>query len=87
VYGIATIKTMKTTVDIPDALFQQAKAVAAERGVPFRELVESGLRLIVKGARPKKRFKLRDCSFHGDGLAPGITWEEIREKAYEGRSG
>jgi hypothetical protein len=78
---------VKTTVEISDALFQQAKAVAADQGVPFRELVESGLRLVVQQARPKKKFKLRDCSFHGDGLAPGITWEEIRDKAYEGRSG
>jgi hypothetical protein len=78
---------VKTTLEISDALFQQAKAVAAEKGVPFRELVESGLRLILKEARPKKKFKLRDCSFHGGGLTPGATWEEILDKAYEERGG
>ena len=81
------MRNVKTTVEISDALFQQAKAVAAEKGVSFRELVESGLRHILKEVRPRKKFKLRDCSFHGDGLTPGTTWEEILDKAYEKRSG
>jgi hypothetical protein len=29
---------MKTTVEIPDALFRRAKATAAERGVPLKDL-------------------------------------------------
>ena len=78
---------MKTTVEISDALFQQAKSVAAEKGISFRELVESGLRQVLSEARPKKKFKLRDLSFQGDGLAPGTTWEDIVNKAYEERSG
>ncbi|HVR27731.1 MAG TPA: hypothetical protein VMU26_30920 [Candidatus Polarisedimenticolia bacterium] len=27
---------MKTTLEIPDAIFRRAKTVAAERGIPFR---------------------------------------------------
>lgn len=30
---------MKTTLEIPDALFRRAKSLAAERGIPFRQLV------------------------------------------------
>ena len=30
---------MKTTLEIPDVLFRRAKSVAAERGVPLRQLV------------------------------------------------
>lgn len=30
---------MKTTLEIPDAIFRQAKAKAAERGIPLRQLV------------------------------------------------
>lgn len=30
---------MKTTLEIPDALFRRAKSVAAERGIPLRQLV------------------------------------------------
>ncbi|GAG29057.1 unnamed protein product, partial [marine sediment metagenome] len=38
----------------------------------------------------KKRFKLRDASFKGKGLASGISegsWEQIRDLAYKGRGG
>jgi len=34
---------MKTTVEIPDALFRRAKSAAAERGIPLRELVSEAL--------------------------------------------
>jgi hypothetical protein len=30
---------MKTTLEIPDAIFRRAKSAAAERGVPLREFV------------------------------------------------
>ena len=30
---------MKTTLEIPDAIFRSAKSVAAERGIPLREFV------------------------------------------------
>jgi len=34
---------MKTTLEIPDNLFHQAKAAAAHRGIPLRELVTEAL--------------------------------------------
>jgi len=34
---------MKTTLEIPDALFRRAKTAAAEQGIPFRELVSVAL--------------------------------------------
>ena len=30
---------MKTTLEIPDAVFRRAKSAAAERGIPLREFV------------------------------------------------
>ncbi len=30
---------MKTTLEIPDVLFRKAKSVAAQRGIPLRQLV------------------------------------------------
>jgi hypothetical protein len=34
---------VKTTIEIPDALFRRAKSAAAERGVPLRALVSEAL--------------------------------------------
>ena len=37
------IVTVKTTLEIPDALFRRAKSAAAEQGIPLRELVTLAL--------------------------------------------
>lgn len=62
---------MKTTVEISDSLFKQAKALAAKEGLSFRMLVEEGLRAAAE-ARTKtesKPFRLRDGSFrNGQGF-------------------
>ena len=34
---------MKTTLEISDELFRQAKVAAAKKGIPFRELVSEAL--------------------------------------------
>jgi hypothetical protein len=34
----------KTTLEIPDAIFRRAKSVAAERGIPLRELVTEAVK-------------------------------------------
>lgn len=76
---------MKTTIDLTDALFKEAKRTAAERGITLRALVEEGLRHVIEQARPKKRFVLRDGSFRGEGLQPGQRegdWEQIRSLIY-----
>jgi hypothetical protein len=38
---------MKTTVELPDSLYRQAKAEAALRGRKLKDLVEEGLRLVL----------------------------------------
>jgi hypothetical protein len=77
---------MKTTVEIPDALFQEAKELADSRGVPFRQVVEEGLRTIIQqGRQPPKRFRLRDGSFGGQGRQADLAWSDIRAAIYQGR--
>jgi hypothetical protein len=50
---------MKTTLEIPDALFRRAKSAAAERGIPLRELVSEALaeRLRARGPQDKSWLK------------------------------
>jgi predicted component of type VI protein secretion system len=38
---------MKTTVELPDAIYRQAKAEAALRGRKLKDLIEEGLRLVL----------------------------------------
>jgi hypothetical protein len=40
---------MRTTVDLPDDLFRQAKAKAAMEGISLRELIEAGVRQVLAG--------------------------------------
>jgi hypothetical protein len=41
---------MKTTLEIPDDLFREAKSQAALRGAKLKDLVADGLRLVLSGA-------------------------------------
>jgi hypothetical protein len=47
---------MKTTVEVPDDLYRQAKAEAALRGRKLRDLIEEGLRLVLgaPGKSPRR---------------------------------
>jgi hypothetical protein len=39
---------MKTTIELPDPLYRQAKAAAALSGRKLKDLVEQGLRLVLE---------------------------------------
>jgi hypothetical protein len=52
-------RAMKTTVELPDDLYRQAKAIAALRGRKLKDLVEEGLRLVLERERkPPRRASL-----------------------------
>ncbi len=58
---------MKTTLEIPDAIFRRAKAKAAERGVPLRQFVSEAVaeKLGTKSfAQEKARTKLTGSLRH-----------------------
>ena len=79
---------MKTTLDISDALAEEAKAVARAQQTTFRALVERGLENVLREARQAKPFVMQDCSVGGQGLQPGqsdLAWDELRDMIYEGR--
>jgi hypothetical protein len=79
---------MKTTIDIADALLEDAKRVAAQEGLTLRALVEDGLRkTLAERASRRTGFKLKDGSVRGNGTQPGIdlsNWDQIRDLIYEG---
>ena len=76
---------MKTTVEIPDALFRQAKRYAAARNLTFRQVLESGLRKLFREVKAPQAFRLKKCAFRGHGLAGSNSWSEIRSIINHGR--
>lgn len=79
---------MKTTLEIPKPLFDQAKRVAAREGTTLRALVEAGLRRELRQRQAGKAFVLRDVRVSGNGLQPEYqdgAWDTLRDAIYAGR--
>jgi hypothetical protein len=45
---------MKTTLEMPDFLFRRAKSVAAERGIPLRQLITEAVYEKLKSTSPER---------------------------------
>ena len=81
---------MKTTVEIPDSLLDEARKVAARQDTTLRVLIIEGLRRVLVERKRGGAFRLRKATFRGKGLQPAIAgapWEHIREMAYGKRGG
>jgi len=55
-----------------------------------KALVEEGLRHVISEHQRSGVFRFRKATFKGEGLQPemeGASWENMRERAYEGRGG
>jgi hypothetical protein len=73
---------MKTTVEISDELLRQVKQIARERDEPMRSLLEEALRRLLDDytrAQPRRPFHL--TTFHGTGMAEGMTPQRALEIA------
>lgn len=83
------VTRMKTTVEIPDPVLEEAKTVADREGTTLKALVEEGLRrALADRKRETRRFTLRDATFQGRGTQAGVSedeWETIRSLVYTGR--
>ena len=76
---------MKTTVNLPDELLREAQALARRQGTTLRELIETGLRSVVKQRSGDSRFVLVDAGVDGRGIQPGFrdaSWSQIRDTIY-----
>ena len=64
---------MKTTIELPDDLFIDAKKLAAELRVPLRQLVEEGLRSrLARPVRPRRRARRIGWVVVDGGLPAGL---------------
>ncbi|MGA2501442.1 MAG: type II toxin-antitoxin system VapB family antitoxin [Tepidisphaeraceae bacterium] len=81
---------MKTTIDIADPLLREARRLAEQDGTSVKAVVETSLRCFIEERKRQARgpFKLKDKSFSGRGVQPGIEegdWRQIQSLIYEGR--
>lgn len=76
---------MKTTVEIQDALFEQAKRYAKRSRRSLRAIIEEGLRRVLTDTQPASRFELPDASVGDpDGTDPleAMSWQDLRAEIY-----
>lgn len=80
---------MMTTIEINDTLMLTAQQLAHQRNQTLRQVVESALQSFVEQEQERKAgFRLRKCTFRGNGLQADIQegdWAAIRQHIYEGR--
>jgi|JI10StandDraft_1071094.scaffolds.fasta_scaffold995648_2 hypothetical protein len=76
---------MKTTIELPEALFEKAKRHARKHKTTLKALIEQGLRQVLATKADTPSFKLRDASVSGKGLNPEFrdaNWEQLRDAIY-----
>ena len=76
---------MKTTIELPDTLIEQARRVAQREGATLRALVEEGLQRSLEARRQAARRQLDFPSYGGNGLTDefqGAPWGRIRDEIY-----
>jgi hypothetical protein len=66
---------MRTTVDISDEVFRQAKKTAADRGVPLRQVVEEALRQYLGSGGHRVGYELQWRTESGR-LQPGVRLDD-----------
>jgi hypothetical protein len=61
---------MKTTIEISQPLFFQAKEIAAQHAITFKALVESGLHMVIKTFQASPNtYDYKNLSIGGEGLS------------------
>ncbi|MFT4199096.1 MAG: hypothetical protein QM601_14540 [Pseudoxanthomonas sp.] len=80
---------MKTTIELPDALFAQMQQRAKASNTTMKALITDALRKALAEEPEAKPFKLRDGSVSGNGMTAefqNMTWEEKLEVMYGDRA-
>jgi putative antitoxin of VapBC-like toxin-antitoxin system len=80
------VSYVKTTVNLPDELLREAQELARRERTTLRELIETGLRTMVRQRSTGSSFELADASVEGRGLQPAFrdaSWQQIRDTIYD----
>jgi hypothetical protein len=80
--------SMKTTVEISDALLLRAKRYARKSGKSLRALIEDGLRRVLEDEAGQARYSMPDRSVGsagGTNPLETMSWQDLREHIYGGR--
>ncbi len=76
---------MKTTIDLPQALLDEARAAAAQRGWTVRLIFEQSLRSFLareSAGSPAAPFRLQHTVVKGKGLVnPGLSFAGMLEQS------
>jgi len=74
---------MKTTIDLPDALAAEAKALARSERSTLRDLVVAGLRAEIdrRGSQPQVDFVFPTTG--GRGLVAGVSPADAIARSYD----
>ena len=79
--------SVKTTIEISDALLKRARKHAQRRGLTLRALAEEGLRRVLASDQQQARYQLPDRSVGVPG-APNplesLCWRHLRDEIYAG---
>ncbi|MGH9415180.1 MAG: hypothetical protein ACRD01_00990 [Terriglobales bacterium] len=65
---------MRTTLQLPDPLWREAKARAAQKGITLTALVDNALRLYLKPPADGRRHRVTWHVEHGEAL-PGVDFD------------
>lgn len=79
---------MKTTIELPDELVEQARRVARKEGGTLRALIEEGLQRSLEARRQAVSRQLDFPTYGGSGLTDefqGASWNQMRDELYRGR--
>ena len=82
IYGIIELmksESVRTTVDIPATLYRKLKEQAAARGSSVRELVLSGIRIILLNRQTPQPKKVQFPLIRSKGPKVDLTNEQIYE--------
>ncbi len=66
---------MRTTIDISDDLFRQAKRKAADEGISLREVVDAALRIYLSTRPARGGYRLRWKTDRGR-IRPGVDLDD-----------